>query len=132
MKHFDPAADRYPQLDGKRLGPVAQKAVARVFDAWNCSDDEAASLFGLAQDQWRSIADGKFAAELTQDQLLRASHLIGIYRGLQVFGEDVAKRWPKLPNTGPLFEGRSPMEFMIEGGFNAIEGTRRYADGLGY
>ncbi len=132
MKHFDPIADRYPSLDERRLSPVAQKAVSRVFEAWNCSDDEAASLFGLDQSHWRDIADGKFDGALTQEQLLRASHLISIYRGLQVFSEDVSKQWPKLPNTGPLFEGMTPVEFMMAGGFNAVEKTRQYAESLGY
>lgn len=132
MKHFDPSADGYPSLDERRLSPVAAKAVSRVFKAWNCSDDEAASLIGLDRGHWRDIADGNFDKEFTQEQLLRASHLIGIYRGLQVFSEDVAKQWPKLPNTGPLFEGRTPIKFMVEGGFDAIEKIRQYADGLGY
>ncbi|TLX16147.1 DUF2384 domain-containing protein [Rhizobium sp. MHM7A] len=132
MKLSDPAVDQYPALDEKLLSPVAQKAVSRVLKSWNCTDDEAARLFGVEPDHWIGVSRGDFEYLLSQDQLLRASYLIGIYSGLQVFSDDTAKRWPKLPNTGPIFRGKTPVEFMLEGGLEAMEKTRRYTDCLGY
>lgn len=132
MKHLDPSDGRYPYLDEEKLSPVAKKAVSRVLEVWDCNGDEAARLVGVDQAIWHSIAGGEYHSRLSQEQLLRASHLIGIYRGLQVFSEDVARRWPKLPNSGPLFKGKTPVEFMLEGGYVAIEQTRQYADSFGF
>jgi hypothetical protein len=98
MRLYDPAVDQYPAFDEKRLSPVALKAVPRVLESWDCTDDEAAQLFGVEAGQWNVITRGDFEHSLSPDQLLRASYLVGIYSGLQVFSEETAKRWPKLPN----------------------------------
>lgn len=132
MKFSDPAVDQYSALDGKRLSPVAQKAVSRLLASWDCTDDEAARLFGMEPDHWIDVSKGDFEHFLSQDQLLRASYLVGIFSGLRAFSDDTAKRWPKLPNTGPIFRGKTPVEFMLEGGLEAMEKTRRYTDCLGY
>lgn len=132
MKFSDSAVDQYPALDEKRLSPVAQKAVSWVMASWDCTHDEAAQLFGVEPDRWVAIRSGDFEHSLNQEQLIRASFLVGIYFGLQVFSGDTARRWPKLPNTGPIFRGKTPVEFMLEGGLEAMEKTRRYTDGLGY
>jgi hypothetical protein len=45
-----------------------------------------------------------FAGELTKDQLLRLSAVIGIYKSLELyFSEPLARSWFTRPNTGPLF-----------------------------
>lgn len=132
MKSYDPVIDQSPPFDERRLSPVAQKAVYRVLASWNCTDDEAARLLGVEPDRWAAIGDGDFQRSLNRDQLMRASYLIGIYSGLRVFSDETAKRWPKLPNTGPLFLGKTPVEFMLEGGLDAMEKTRRYTETIGY
>ena len=118
--------------DEKRLSSVAQKATSRVLSSWKCTVEEASRLLSVSEDHWANIAEGDFHRALDQEQLLRASLLVNIYTGLQVFSEDTARAWPKLPNTGPLFSGKSPVEFMLEGGFEAMEKTRRYTAALGY
>jgi hypothetical protein len=42
----------------------------------------------------------------------------------------MADRWPRLRNSGPLFENLSPVERMMEGGIPAMIEIRRYVDGL--
>jgi hypothetical protein len=60
---------------------------------------------------------------------MRVSAIIGIFGGLQViFGERVRDEWVRLANSGPIFGGKSPLEFMIEGGLEAMIAVRRYVD----
>ncbi|MBK8631864.1 MAG: hypothetical protein IPN84_17295 [Sphingomonadales bacterium] len=41
-----------------------------------------------------------------------------------------ADRWPRLPNRGPIFSAKSPVEAMIEGGIPRMLETRLYIDAL--
>jgi hypothetical protein len=63
--------------------------------------------------------------------MTRASALIGIFKGLNLlFDQAMADRWPKLRNTGPLFNNLPPVEAMIEGGIPYMLEVRRYVDAL--
>ena len=81
----------------------------------------------------RGIASsgGAWGQPLSQDQLTRASAAIGVYKGLRlVFADDMALRWPRLDNSGPIFQRRTPVEAMIEGGIPLMLETRRYVDAV--
>ena len=72
-----------------------------------------------------------FAGELTKDQLLRLSAVIGIYKSLELyFADPLAKSWVTRPNAGPLFGGHRPVETAIEGGLPQILAIRTYLDAL--
>jgi hypothetical protein len=49
--------------------------------------------------------------------MLRISNFIGIYKGLHVLygGGDLADGWVRQPNQNPIFDGISPLAFMIYG-----------------
>ena len=86
---------------------------------------------GGVQSTWDRIKRGAWKQPLSQDQLTRASAAIGVYKGLQlVFADDMALRWPRLVNSGPIFQRRSPVEAMIEGGIPLMLETRRYVDAV--
>ena len=60
---------------------------------------------------------GKWDQSLSQDQLTRVSAIVGLFKGLHLlFADDMADRWTRLRNKGPLFENRTPIDAMIEGG----------------
>jgi hypothetical protein len=128
----DPIVNQYPALDERRMSPVAQKAVSRVFSSWNCSSEESSKLLGVSFERWQEISKGSYENDLNREQLLRASFLIGIFSGLQVFSGQTASLWPKLPNSGPLFLGRTPVEFMLDGGLAALEQVRDHVAALGF
>jgi len=63
--------------------------------------------------------------------LFRASALIGLFKGLSLlFVDDLATAWPTLPNHGPLFGHRCPVDAMIEGGIPMMLATRAHIDAL--
>lgn len=119
------------QGERRRLSGAAVKAVVRLVAAWGGSNAEGAALFGVSQSTWDRMKAGRWDGVLSQDQLTRASALIGIFKGLHLlFADDMADRWPKLRNRAPLFDRLSPIEAMIGGGIPRILETRQYIDAL--
>lgn len=117
--------------DRRRLTGAAVKAVLRLVDAWDGSNAEGAALLGVSESTWDRMKAGTWEGTLSQDQLTRASALIGLFKGLHLlFANDMADRWPKLENRAPVFDRRSPIQAMIEGGIPRMLETRQYIDAL--
>lgn len=117
--------------DRERLSPIAIKAFRKIVEHWKLTNAEAAMLLGVSESTWDRIKRGAWDQPLSQDQLTRASAMIGIHKGLRLlFADDMALRWPKLSNTGPMFQRRSPIEAMIDGGIPLMLETRRYVDAI--
>ena len=117
--------------DRRRLTGAAVKAVLRLAEAWNASNAEGAALLGVSESTWDRMKAGRWDGVLSQDQLTRASALIGIFKGLHLlFANDLADHWPGLENRAPVFDGRSPVRAMIEGGIPRMLETRQYIDAL--
>ncbi|HAE01398.1 MAG TPA: DUF2384 domain-containing protein, partial [Rhodospirillaceae bacterium] len=78
---------------------------------------------------WKRAKKPGFVGDLTQDQTLRLSALIGLYKSLELyFNEPVSREWIKIPNQGPEFDGRRPIDAMIAGGLPIILRVRGYLD----
>lgn len=119
------------ESDRKRLTGAAVKAVLRLIEAWGGSNAEGAALLGVSESTWDRIKAGRWEGALSQDQLTRASALIGVFKGLHLlFADAMADRWPRLPNRAPLFDRKSPVEAMIDGGIPRMLETRQYVDAL--
>ena len=114
-----------------QLNAVALKAYARVADAWALSLREAAGLADMSESTWKRARKPGFAGELTKDQLLRLSAVIGIYKSLDLyFSEQLSRTWFTRPNAGLLFGGARPVDTAIEGGLPQILAIRTYLDAL--
>jgi uncharacterized protein (DUF2384 family) len=117
--------------DRERLSPVAVKAYRAIAGQWALTNAEASALLGVSESTWDRIKRGAWDQPLSQDQLTRASAIIGIYKGLRLlFADDMALRWPKLANQGPIFQRRAPVDAMIDGGIPLMLDTRRYVDAV--
>ena len=113
------------------INAVALKAYARVADAWGLSLREAAALADMSESTWKRARKPGFAGDLTKDQTLRLSALIGIYKSLELyFSGPLGRVWFTRPNTGPLFGGSRPVDTAIEGGLPQILAVRTYLDAL--
>lgn len=115
----------------RRLSGTAIKAVVRLIAAWQADERQGAALLAVSPNVWRLMQAGTWKGTLSQDQLTRASVLIGIYRTLhRLFANDMADRWPGLVNHGPRFGGQSPIAAMIAGGIPLMLATRRHLEDL--
>ena len=118
------------ETDRERLSEVALKAFLALSKAWGLSNAEASALLGVSASSLDRIKRGARPA-LSQDQLTRVSALVGIYKGLHLlFADNTADEWVRRANRGALFDGRTPIEAMIEGGIPRMLDVRRYVDAV--
>jgi hypothetical protein len=119
------------ETDRARLSKVALKAYRRLVEQWELTGQQAAALLDVSTSTWERLKQDGKDRSLSQDQLTRISALVGIYKGLHLlFADDMADRWPKLENRGPLFARMSPIESMIRGGIPQMLEVRRFVDAV--
>jgi hypothetical protein len=88
---------------------------------WRLTPEELQGLVPRPSEQSR----------LSSEDMIRVSLLVNIFKGLHsLFSDPMANRWPHLKNTGPLFKGCTPIEFMIAGGIPAMEDVKQHVFGL--
>lgn len=119
------------EADRKRLSVTALKAFRRLVVQWDLTSQQAAALLGVSLSTWERLKPETVSKTLSQDQMTRISALTGIYKALHLlFVDAMADRWPGLENTGPLFERRTPVAAMIDGGIPHMLDVRRYLDAV--
>lgn len=126
---LDVPPDLAARAERERLSPAALKAFFRIMERWQIRDEDARALLG-------GVSNGPFyelkrnaGRVLETDRLTRVSYLIGIFKALHILhGTRLADEWVRLPNTNPIFEGQTPLGYMIRGGLPALQTVRRLLD----
>ncbi|WP_315928275.1 antitoxin Xre/MbcA/ParS toxin-binding domain-containing protein [Mesorhizobium sp. SP-1A] len=115
-----------------RLTPAAITGIVRLAEIWRLTSAETCTLIGdVSERTWFRMKKGAWEGTLSQDTLTRISALIGIFKGLRLlFSEQLADEWVRLPNKGPLYGGRRPLDAMLEGGIPKLLQVRQHIDAL--
>ena len=117
--------------DRRRLSPAAMKALFKIVDRWNVSDEDARQLLGgISNGSYYQLkANPGSTKTLDQDRLERISYLIGIFKALNIlYSQRLADQWMQLPNTNPIFAGLTPLDYILRGGTPAMDTLRRLLD----
>jgi hypothetical protein len=116
--------------DRRRLSAAGLKALFRIVEKWKIRDEDARQLLGgISNGAYYQIKGNQRVKPLDQDRLLRISYLIGIYKSLNIlYSQRLADQWMQLPNTNPIFAGRTPLDYILRGGTPAMEIVRRLLD----
>ena len=126
-----PKTSRLAPLSEKEKIEAVVKAVVRTAEAWGLTNLEAASLFDVPPATWSRMKAGRYKGMLDQDKVTRASLMIGVFKGLRLlFNGPLTYGWPKTANSGPDFNGHTPVETMIDGGIPAMMRVRQHVDAL--
>jgi uncharacterized protein (DUF2384 family) len=115
----------------RRLSPAAMKALFKIVDRWNVSDEDARQLLGgISNGSYYQLkANPGSTKTLDQDRLERISYLIGIFKALNIlYSQRLADQWMQLPNTNPIFAGLTPLDYILRGGTPAMDTLRRLLD----
>jgi hypothetical protein len=113
----------------KRLGPSAVKAFLKIRELWELRDEDARQLLGGMSNGAFYELKRKARGTLDQDRLTRISLLTGIFKGLNIlYSKKLADRWIQLPNENPMFEGETPLTYMIKGGLPSMVRVRQLLD----
>lgn len=114
--------------DLERLSGPAIRAFFGIAEAWELTRDEQRALLGgislSTYHRWKRDRE----ADLMVDQLERISHLLGIYKSLQILLPTTADSWVKRPNSNPLFGGEPAINLMVKGGITGLRKVRAYLD----
>jgi hypothetical protein len=116
----------------ERLTPPAIDAMVRLAEIWRLTGPEVCALLdGVSDQAWFRMEEGQWSGTLSQVALTRVSALVGIFKGLRsLFCEPLSDEWVRLPNKGPLYGGRRPLDTMIEGGIPTMLDVRRHIEAL--
>ena len=128
---YEPAflVDLNSRAERERLSCSALKGFFKLADAWKLRDDDARELLGGLSSstyyEWKKNPD----RVLEVDRITRISYLLGIYKALHIlYGDELADQWVSLPNTNPIFGGRTPLSTMLGGGLLAMQTVRKLLD----
>ena len=126
-----PAERRRDPAVRRQLSGPALRAFFNIARAWQLSAAEERALLGWPPTSTFHKYKGGDHGTLGFDALTRLSLILGIYKSLQVLYPDppFADRWMRLPNSHPLFGGRAPIEFVVDGDVDALFQIRRLLDG---
>lgn len=117
-------------IDRENLSGPALRTFFRIAQLWNLSNDEQMILLGIGARstffKWKKNTD----VVLSRDTLERISYIVGIYKSLEILlpDEKLADEWVKLPNSAPLFDGRSALDLMMSGRVADLFIVRQYLD----
>jgi hypothetical protein len=110
----------------RRLGPTGWKAFRRIIRIWQVPEETWRMLLGIAREMDLDSIDPE---HLTEEQMLRLSYLIGIYKGLHILLNDpLSDEWVRRPNDDAMFGGQAPLTYMASGGIGALRNVRRMID----
>jgi hypothetical protein len=103
----------------------------RLTELWGLAPAEARVLLGsIPESTFYKYLKAPQTAHLSHDTLARISHLLGIYKAINLLlpRAESADAWLRRPNDAPLFKGRSALDYMLGGDFEDIAAVRRYLD----
>jgi antitoxin Xre/MbcA/ParS-like protein len=126
---WDRPADLSSKAIQEKLSPVAIKAVYSIAAHWKLRDEDTRGLLG-------GISNGSFyqlkrspSKTLDQDKLTRISLLVGIFKALNIlYSTKLADAWIQLPNSNPIFGGKTPLAYMLQGGMPSMMRVRQLLD----
>ena len=112
----------------ERLSQSAIDGFFAIIGKWQVPVEKAGELLGGMPRS--SVYKLKTAAGmLRQDELTRISYLIGIYKALHILlPEKLANQWVTRPNENLLFDGQTPLDYMVRAGIPGLQQVRSLLD----
>ena len=132
-------ADLSSRAVQEKLSPVAIRAFFLVASHWKLRDEDARGLVGgmsngsfyqLKRSATKTVGVKTLGLKnLDQDKLTRVSLLVGIFKALNIlYSTKLADAWVQLPNSNPIFNGQTPLAYMLRGGLPSMLRVRQLLD----
>lgn len=112
-----------------RLSGPALRGFFNIMSRWAVRDVDARALLGGMTNGPYYQLKREPERVLDVDRLTRVSLLVGIFKALHVLhSAPIADQWVHMPNTNRLFNGSTPLDYMLRGGLPALLTVRRLLD----
>jgi hypothetical protein len=116
-------------LSSASAAQVAIGAMSELGKLWEISTAQLLNLLGLSQTSFYRFKSGTSTGGLDPSTQERVSYLLRIQGALEVLlPRQQADCWVSLPNTAPLFGGRSALEHMLGGQLGDLKEVADYLD----
>lgn len=124
-----PAVKMQPD-DRTSMSEAAVRTFLNITETWKLNVDLQRALLGFPSPSTYFKYKAGQVGPLAHDVLTRISLIIGIYKGLHTLYTDaaLADSWVNLPNSNPIFGGKTAISLMTEGGMDGLYQTRRLID----
>jgi hypothetical protein len=116
-------------LERSEIAMVAP-CVSKILHKWKCSEKDMSILLGFeCEVDYRLMLSNPEAHEFSEEQVVRMSYILNIYRSLHtLFNRSVerANDWVNSPNNAPLFKGKPAIGLMKSGKLPDLAGVAEY------
>ena len=115
----------------KRLSGSSLIMFFKMMKIWKVRDEDARLLLGgVTNGPFYELKKNPKGKVLDVDGMFRVSYLLGIFKAINILhGQKLADEWVQLPNRNPMFAGKTPLQYMIDGALPAMQNVRRLLDG---
>ncbi|ANF58413.1 MbcA/ParS/Xre antitoxin family protein [Halotalea alkalilenta] len=122
-----------PDTASPEAGRVALKFFFNTMEKWGCTPAQQRVLLGGIGNTTYHKYKKLPLVRLPRDTLERISYLMGIHKALRIIFSNSPERaygWVHSANAAPPFNGRSALDYMLNGRVMDLADTRRYLDGV--
>lgn len=125
-----PAEGRRDPAVRRRLSGPALRAFFNATRAWRLTVADERALLGWPPPSTFHKYKSGDAGVLSFDTLTRVSLVLGIYKALHILYAEpaFADRWMQMPNSNPVFGGRTPLALVADAGLDGLFQVRRLLD----
>jgi uncharacterized protein (DUF2384 family) len=123
MKKRAAALDESPALGGPAL-----RTFERIADRWRLSGVERERVLGLTHSKYHRVKADPDRAVLSPDTVERVSHVLGIFKALQVLFPDAVRADGWIDRPSLRLGGESARSRLTSGRFTDLVDLRRYLD----
>jgi hypothetical protein len=112
----------------KRLSQPASDGFFAIMDRWRVPIERVGELLG-GKPRSTVYKLNSASGTLRQDELMRISYIVGIYKTLHILlPDEQADRWITQPNDNVLFRGQAPIDYMVRSGLPGLQHVRSLLD----
>jgi uncharacterized protein (DUF2384 family) len=115
-------------FDHRDIARVATSTFFNIMEKWSVKNDHQKVLLGQPSNGTFYTWKKSQVVKLPHDTLERISYVMGIYKSLAIIftNKTQANDWINKPNE--RFDGKSALEYMLNGSIIHLADVRRYLD----
>ena len=112
--------------------PTALRAVIKIMESWSCSRSQMSIILAIPRSTLSRYIKTPEKARLSRDQQTRLSYILNIYQLIRlIFNNQVnVDNFMFLKNYNSEFNGRRPVDLLLEGSIENIRDTYRHIENL--
>src|SRR5690606_26859424 len=111
---------------------VGLRTAVQIMERWNATQDDMARILRVSRSSINRAKSKLESITLDDDQLDRISYVLNIHAALRTLFDNPENvtGFMTTENRNAVFNGRTPLEVTVNGGYVGLYGTHRRIDAL--